>query len=773
MRVFTIFVAIILIVFPKISNSQLAVGEWREHLPYNNGMSLAEVGDKIYCATKYSLFYYNKSDNSLDRLSKVNGLTDVGINAIGYSKETGVLFIAYDNANIDLIDGTTVYNMPDIKNKIMSGNKSINNLLFVNNLAYLACGFGIVVIDLEKREIKDTYYIGDGGERINVLDLTTDGMLIFAATEEGIYKADINEPFLANYSNWIKLDDLPFPDSKYSAITFLGNRIYSLLDRDNGEGPDVVYVYDYNSWSIWVNSANTQYNSLHESYDRLILVSQYNAAAYDENGSQTNLVYEYGFGSINPNYAILDKDGIFWMSDANFGLVKNTSNWNHEFMHPNGPFRNTTYDIDIKNNSLWVAGGGRNSSWGNLYSRSGIYSFSDNQWESFNTYNTPEINNNIWDITEVAIDPTNSNHVYAGSWGGGGVLEFMNNNLIEIYNDSNSTLQTILPGPYCKIGGMVFDKYNNLWVINSNVQEPVSVRTPNGDWYSFPYGNDIGADDIGDIIVTSRGDKWVILPRGNGLFVFNEKGTFDDTTDDDKVKLNLRDEDGEIINDIFSIAEDKDGAIWIGTNQGVLVYYNPYNVFSNPLISAQRIIVEFSGSPQHLLGTETVTAIKIDGANRKWFGTEGAGVYLMSDDATEQVVNYNSSNSPLFSDNINAIGINDNTGEVFFGTDKGIASFRGTATEGNIDFSGLYAFPNPVRPDYDGDIVIKGTVEDANVKITDISGNLVFETTSLGGQAVWNGKNFNGEKVHTGVYMVFCTNFDGSKTSVTKILFIK
>ena len=329
-----------------------------------------------------------------------------------------------------------------------------------------------------------------------------------------------------------------------------------------------------------------------------------------------------------------------------------------------------------------------------------------------------------------------------------------------------------MPGPFCKIGGLDFDSYNNLWVSNSDVNNPFSVFTKDGEWYSFPYGNFVNATDIGDILVTHNNTKWVVLPRGYGLFVFDEKGTFDDVNDDDKIKITVKDEDGEIINDIYSIAEDKDGVIWVGTNQGVLVYYNPGDVF-NGNINAQRIIVDFDGTPQHLLGTETVTAIEIDGANRKWFGTEGAGVFLMSEDATEQILNFNTHNSPLLSDVIKTISVDGESGEVYFGTEKGIVSYRGTSTDGEDNYTNVYAFPNPVRPDYIGDIIIKGLVTDSNVKISDIAGNIVYETISQGGQAVWNGTDFSGNKVHTGVYLIFSTNSDGSKTSVTKLLFIK
>lgn len=759
--------------------AQFALGEWREHLPYNSANSIAEKGETIFCSTKFSLFYYEKYEQSLTKMSKVSGMSDVGISVIKYNEESDILLVAYDNANIDLVQGTRIYNLPDIKDKIMTGTKTIYNILFVNKLAYLSCGFGIVVIDLENREVKDTYYIGELGERINVFELAFDGTSLFAATEEGIYQADINNDFLANYSNWHKFDDGQVEDKKFNTITAYAGKIYANFQNDDS-GDDIIYVYDHTNWSVYVNSVQSTYTKLVSSYGYLITVSKFAVSVFDAQGKQTNDVHAYGPNTLRANDAIFDAHLILWIADDNFGLVSNPEDWIHEFIHPNGPHNSSVFDMDIVNSKVWVASGSRDISWGNQFAKTGVYSLINNEWVSYYNDNTPAMPSHIWDITEVAIDPTNSNHIYAGSWGGGGILEFNfqgasnSYEITEIFNDSNSSLQTIFAGPYCKIGGMEFDAYNNLWVSNAGVPNPISVcRYEDKKWFSFPYANSINVDDIGDILPTQSGAKWLILPRGNGLFVFDERGTYEDHTDDVKAKISVRDEDGEIINDVYSIAEDHDGAVWVGTNLGVLVYYNSYSVLQNPATNAQRIIVEIDGSPQHLLGTETVTAITIDGANRKWFGTDGGGVYLMSEDATEQILNFNVDNSPLFSNSIKSISIDDKNGDVYFGTDQGIVTYRGTATGGEPDFGGLYVYPNPVRPGFEGDIVIKGTTTEAIVKITDVSGNIVYETKSLGGQAIWDGKDFSGRRLSTGVYLVFCSNDDGSETSVTKLLFIK
>jgi ligand-binding sensor domain-containing protein len=332
----------------------------------------------------------------------------------------------------------------------------------------------------------------------------------------------------------------------------------------------------------------------------------------------------------------------------------------------------------------------------------------------------------------------------------------------------------MIPGDdFCRIYGLVFDSENNLWITNSEVTNPISVLTDDGDWYSFNYDEEISNLRTGDIIVTESDQKWLVLPNGEGLFVFHNNGTISDKEDDQYKKIDILDENGKVIsNNIYSIAEDLNGEIWVGTDLGIVIYPNPESVFEEGFF-ARRIVLTVGEVTQYLLNTELVTSIAVDGANRKWIGTQSSGVYLVSKDGTDEINHFTSENSPLLSNRINNIAINHESGEVFFATDKGLISYRGTATMGSDDFKDVYVYPNPVRENYEGDVTIRGLASDVNVKITDISGNIVYETNAEGGQATWDGRNFSGNRVSTGVYLVFCTNDDGSKTHITKLLFIK
>jgi ligand-binding sensor domain-containing protein len=274
-------------------------------------------------------------------------------------------------------------------------------------------------------------------------------------------------------------------------------------------------------------------------------------------------------------------------------------------------------------------------------------------------------------------------------------------------------------------------------------------------------------------MVDNSDQVWVQL-RNDGIVVFNHNNTLANTDDDQQRKLGTAAGQGALSSrSVLSMATDKNGAVWVGTNQGVVTFFSPERIFTGQNFDAQHVLIEQNGSLSKLLENEAVTSIAIDGGNRKWFGTARSGVFVMSPDGTEELLHFTEENSPLFSNSIQAIGINPDHGEVYISTDRGMISYRGGATEGQDTLGDVMAFPNPVRPGFSGDIAIRGLAENANVKITDISGNLVFETTALGGQALWSGQSFSGRDVTTGVYLVFLTNDDGSETAVTKIMIVR
>lgn len=782
MNLLKILLLVFLLYGPAFTPAQgIAIGQWRDHLPYNHVISVADAGDRIYAATPYNLFYYQKSDNSVHRLTKINALSDFGIRSISYSNEYKTLVVAYSNTNIDLIRPGKVVNIPDIKRKPILGNKTINRIMIRGPLAYLCAGFGIVVVDLIREEIRDTYYIGPDGTALNVLDMTSDGEYLFAATEKGLYKARLNHPNLADYQAWERDNQMPGPLSAFNAIALFNNRL--VINKSNPAfNKDTLFYRDApgGNWHIMPNSEAYTKNAIRVTHDnRLIVVNNGDITTYDTAFQVLGRTWTYLQPDTSylpyPLDVVLDKDNHFWIADRYQGLVRNWNTWSIQIIKPDGPFTNGVYGMSLINNSLWVVPGGMNLQWGNNYIPATLSQFSQEKWTSLDRTNLAAFDT-TYDLMVAVQDPGNPARVMVATWGLG-VYEFRNNKLVNVYNKSNSTLST--PGAIAleeiKVGGIAFDGQGNLWASNSGANNLLSVLKPNGEWQSFALGNlAFGATqvEVGKLIIDRIGQKWALM-RGSKVLVFNDNQTLSQTSDDKAAILTSGIGKGNLPGSrVFSIAMDRDGEVWVGTDAGVAIFYTPENVFSGYNFDAQQVLVEEGGYLEPLLEKETVTAIAVDGANRKWLGTDRAGVFLMSPDGTQQILNFNTTNSPLLSNTITDIAINHETGEVFFGTDAGIISYKATATAGREVNENVYAYPNPVREGYEGPIAVKGLVTDADVKITDISGALVYSTRAEGGQAIWHGKNFAGDRVSTGVYLVFITNEDGSETMVSKILVI-
>jgi len=407
----------------------------------------------------------------------------------------------------------------------------------------------------------------------------------------------------------------------------------------------------------------------------------------------------------------------------------------------------------------------------NQYQKKGVYKYQNNSWHSFNggAYDS------LFDITSVNINPQNTNEVFFGSWGKG-LIKTTNGVVNEVYNKFNSGIQSLNAYTDHQIGSSVFDENNVLWVTCSgspgaNVNNPL-VAFDGEDWFTYNMDNMLVTNsNAGEILVDANGFKWFIS-KENGIFVFDENGTLEDKSDDRIALITTGESKGNLPSkSVHAIAQDQDGKIWVGTEEGLTVINSTFGVFDGQ-VEANRIIIEQDGSYQYLLETEIINTIKVDGGNRKWIGTASGGVYLVSENGQETIHHFTAENSALISNTIFDIEIFGSTGEVFFATDKGLISFVGDATDANEYTGPTYAYPNPVRPDYEGLIGIKGLVENSEVKITDITGNVIYETMSEGTTATWDGKSLNGERAQTGVYVVFSVSDDGRQKEVAKILFI-
>lgn len=780
-RIYLLLLCLI-VAYKANAQSTIAIGEWKEHLSYANGLSVSEGNNKVYCATKSGIFILNKSDDAISRLSKVNGLSDVDAAVLNFNKNNNKLLIAYTNSNLDIVESNgRIVNIPDIKRKTIIGNKAINGIYFIGEYAYLSCGFGIVVLDMDRNEIKDTYYIGAFGGTVNVRDITADGTSLYAACDGGVYTALLSNPNLANYIAWTKFPTSQLPNGIYNTICSFDGKILTNFSRfiaSTAINMDSIFVYDGSNWSHFPQTSGYTIHQLRKFNNKLTVVADgfvdlYNPgstlAAFDDH------LYQYVGAPLLTKSVAIDETGMYWIADDRFCLVKCPSNFASWSFMVNGPASKNVRSMVSFESEVWVAAGGVTDVWGNLGQNEGVSHYTGSSWE-ITRGNYPGIVNldTLKDLLYLAVDPLNSKRAFVSSWTDG-VIEITNKAVTKLWSPVNSSLQNFAGIPYntCKTAGLAFDGSSNLWVCNPFNDFSLSFKRPNNTWQNI-YTNDVLGPSpyLGQLLIDKNDQKWMILTRGGGLAVY-KGGTTSAATSANMKKLTTSAGNGKLPSAmVICIAEDEDGEIWIGTDKGVGVFYSPENVFTGSNFDAQQILLEQDGHVQILLETESVQAIAVDDANRKWIGTASSGVFLMSADGTQQIHHFDENNSPLFSNDIKSICIDHKTGEIYFGTSKGILSYRGTSIEGNETFTDVYAFPNPVEHGYDGPIAIKGLVDNTTLKITDISGSFVYETKSEGGQAIWDGKNFNGERVSTGVYMVFCTNEDGSQKAVTKILLI-
>lgn len=737
---------------------QVPVGTWSDHLMYNSASGLAVSAENVFASTGSSIMIYNKNLAELKKLSRIQGLSETGISAISWSEENNTLVVAYTNTNLDLVRDHIVYNIPDIERKYIPGKKVINRIRVNGRFAYLASSFGLVVVDLYRREISDTWKPGTSSDTPEIFDVAFSEGKIYAATDKGVFAGDLTNQGLSFFGNWTSLQ---VPAGRYTSILSSGGKVYANLSDPGGD-----YVYIAGEGTIPFSHEPGIFNtSLDSSVEGFTISSPQSVKYYSAQGQLLKTITSYGWGTPDISQAIADEGNIY-IADRTNGLVLGKNMSSYSAMTLPGPASDNPFSVTSLNGKTIFTSGGTTTSWNNQMRPLKVSVFENNNWSSISS-------TNIFDPLRALIDPENSNHFYIASWGGG-LLEYENNTLVTQYNQYNSPLQTIIPGqPYVRVGGLAMDRDRNIWITQTEVPGSIKVLKPDGNWIINPLT--IDAPTIGNIIITRTGHKWIILPRGYGLFILDDNSTPENFSDDRTKKMLIRDTDNRVFSNIYSIAEDLDGNIWVGTDHGPFIYYNPEEVFDRELFAVRTKIPRNDGTnlADYILENETVTSVAIDGANRKWLGTSSSGVYLISAGGSECLNNYNMKNSPLFSDNIISLAVDNKTGEIWFGTSKGIQSFRGDAIEGKEGFSKVYAFPNPVRHDYAGDISITGLMRDTQIRITDVSGNLVYETTSDGGMASWDLKNYRGDRVATGVYLIFCSGNNGEESKVIKVLVMK
>lgn len=769
-----------------LSNGQsTTTGSWEAYFSYNSIKDIEIGSDIIYAASENAIFTYDPYTNSIETITTIEGLSGDYITTIKYSENYNLLMIGYETGLMEVYDlnTNTVLKVVDILNQITipPNNRRINDFYEFDNLVYISTNYGISIYDMQSLEFGDTYYIGFNGTQTRVHQITLNNNEIYAATSDGLKKANLNNPNLIDFQFW----QTPFLGDFLSVIS-IADQVFT-IKSDN-----ILYAVNDNSLSP-VLSFTEPILRLEPNENNFSIITANKVYYYQEDLS---LLSSYNNSpDLNTTFTTSKIfNDIIYIGTLGSGMLKTSNNSNdlYEKIIPNGPLRNNPFSLHFGYGDLWVTFGDYDEDFNPNPNREYGFSFLENNIWTNVSYDSIQqnIEKPVYNLNAIAINPVNSDQVFISSFQHG-LLKFEKNNSLELLDDTNSALQSlVLAGSNYKsirVSDLKFDNQGFLWSLTSLVEDPLKkFNLTTNQWQTYSFSSIIDdpildENGFGPLVIGPDGTKWVGSYR-NGVIGFNDNGNLIRQIVGEDV-ANLP------INHIKSLALDNNNILWIGTYKGLRILYNTSNFFTEDVITTSPIIFIEDGLPKELLELQFITAIIVDGSNNKWISTVDSGVFYLSSDGQNTIYHFTKDNSPLPSNGITSMAQNQNDGTIYFGTNRGLVAFKAGGSSPSNSLEDAYAYPNPVRPGFNIEIdkiKIKNLSENINIKITDIEGNLVAEAQSNtnlrfkgynlaidGGTAYWNGKNLADRTVASGVYVVLISDLNTIETNVLKIMLIR
>ncbi|RSK32366.1 type IX secretion system anionic LPS delivery protein PorZ [Hymenobacter metallilatus] len=754
------------------AQAPVGYGDWQLHLPTNQARALADAGNRVYVAAENAFFYFDKSLNTTQLLSRRDGLNDVGVSTLAYDSVGQQLVVAYRSANLDILRATdgAILNLNDIARKEISGAKTINHIHVNARRAYLACSFGIVVVDLAKLEIRDSFTnIGPGGSVLRVYATAVANGTLFAATSNGLMRTSLSANPL-DYRNWTT--DLPArAGDPYRTLAVQAGRVVAGINGDRM----VTYVAGSGWQTLGGAPAGVEYRQLTPSVAGLLITDNSKVTVLNVTNGVTALTLRPS-QLVEPQAAVRAKGGQYYLADYVNGLLKTSNGQQAEQFLTNAPASAQGFSVlaDGRSGKVNIFTGGYDEKYEQRDFYRGFAEYAEGRWTNITPLTQPNRAQypNPKDLTRGVRTPDGT--LYVGSYGNG-LLEWKGPGEFRLFNPTTNLpnpLRSAIPDPnYTRVPDVATDAQGKIWVLNRHQivgQSGVFVFDPVANsWQVLDYFSE--SQDLARLVLDDVGSLWAVRSKSANTSI----GIVAYKPDSKEVRY-FTVGNGLPSSFVNDIVKDRSGNIWVATDKGPAVFSEAASAFDTNLNLQFDVpyVRRGAGTGFPALFNERVRAVAVDGGNRKWFGTE-RGLWLFSADASEALQHFTTDNSPLPSNQIVDVEVNDKTGEVFVVTDAGTVAYRGDATVTEGKPSCAKVFPNPVRTDFAGQVGVTGLANNGFVKITDVTGKLVYQTRANGGAVTWNLQDYNGRRVQSGVYLVLSSDADGKNGCVSKVAVVE
>lgn len=780
------FIFTLLLLIPLLNFSQDFSQLWEGHFSYLNVKDVSQGNGKIYAAAENAVFVYDLNTGEMETISTINGLSGETISKIYYSEVFGLLLIGYETGLVEIVSDTNddVLTVIDILDKptIPPTEKKINHFYEFNDSVYISTDYGISVYNLRNLEFGDTYFIGNAGGQISVKQTTVFGDYIYAACQNnmGLKKAAHASNNLIDFQQWQTV-----VGGNFLASQTLNGKVYVIRNSKTIYelvNDSLIELFTYTDLPLDVKSVN----------NNLIVTTENDVFVYDSDFNLLSNVPVSSEFDTNFTSGILGSDTEIYIGTTDYGILKTTIGNTEDFeeIHPKGPLLNTSFSIEASQNNAWVTYGDYTISYNpSPLRRRGISHLMEDEWVNIpydSVFGAVNLN-------DISVNPYNNNQVFISSFASG-ILELDGDVPTILHDQDNSGLESLVvptnPNVISvRVSGTNFDENGVLWSVTALVERALKSYDPStNQWQGYSFSEIIGNpfDELGfgDLVIDNNGNKWIAGYRTGLIGVKTNGGS--------AIIKNIVGEESEgnlPANNITALQVDNSNQLWIGTSNGLRIVYNTESIFSEDEPRAEEIIILDDGIPKELMYQQFISDIEVDGSNNKWIGTISTGLFYFSENGQETIFHFTKDNSPIPSNNIIDVSIDDSSGKVYIATDKGLVAFKAGGSKPKSDLENAYVYPNPVRPAFNIEqekVKIKDVSENVNIKITDIEGNLVAEAQSNstlrykgynleidGGTAFWNGKNFANNTVASGVYLVLLSDLDTLETKVLKLMVVR